>query len=225
MRMGGKMRRVILLVIVSLLLLSSPALSVIELDEDSNGAIDISHGGTNATTAAGARSSIGAESATSNDIDPDRLAGDTVDDDKIDNALLPVSPEFDDITTTGDIVVGGDATIAGTITGKATVVNYTTGQNPLAVASKSIITNTGASGTLTHVLPACTGDGTTFTFWLTSTNAIKVEPNGSDRIWRLTDANGDSITSNTTIDTSITLICLENAKWHALEDGTWSDTN
>ena len=42
-----------------LLLIASPALAVVELDGDSNGATDVSKGGTNATTAAGARTALG----------------------------------------------------------------------------------------------------------------------------------------------------------------------
>ena len=49
----------------------------------------------NPLSAAEVLSNIGAESATSNDIDPDRLAGDTVDDNAIDDAIIP-----NDITIT-----------------------------------------------------------------------------------------------------------------------------
>lgn len=45
--------------LASLLLLATPALAAVELDGDSNGAIDVSKGGTNATTAAGARTALG----------------------------------------------------------------------------------------------------------------------------------------------------------------------
>ena len=45
--------------LAALLLLATPALAAVELDGDSNGAIDVAKGGTNATTAAGARTALG----------------------------------------------------------------------------------------------------------------------------------------------------------------------
>ena len=47
--------------LAALLLLATPALAAVELDGDSNGAIDVAKGGTNATTAAGARSALGVQ--------------------------------------------------------------------------------------------------------------------------------------------------------------------
>ena len=47
--------------LAALLLLATPALAAVELDGDSNGAIDVAKGGTNATTAAGARTALGVQ--------------------------------------------------------------------------------------------------------------------------------------------------------------------
>jgi hypothetical protein len=52
-------------------------------------------------------SDIGAESSTSNDIDPDRLAGDTVDDNAIDAAILPAVTAMASACTDAQ-VLGGD---------------------------------------------------------------------------------------------------------------------
>lgn len=47
--------------LAAMLLLATPALAAVELDGDSNGAIDVAKGGTNATTAAGARTALGVQ--------------------------------------------------------------------------------------------------------------------------------------------------------------------
>jgi len=94
-------------IILLILLIPHLALADVELDTDANNAIDINRGGTNATSASQARSNLGVESATSNDIDPDRLAGDTVDDNTIDAAILPA----DDDTPDDDSEVPNNITI------------------------------------------------------------------------------------------------------------------
>lgn len=51
--------RKVLPILIAALLLATTCFAV-ELDNDTNGAVDVARGGTNATTAAGARSSLGA---------------------------------------------------------------------------------------------------------------------------------------------------------------------
>lgn len=63
---GAAMKRWI--VVAALLLAVSPAHAV-ELDSDVNGAVDVSRGGTNATTAAGARTNLGLDGDANNAVD------------------------------------------------------------------------------------------------------------------------------------------------------------
>lgn len=81
-----------------------------------------------------------------------------------------------------------------------------------AAESGSIFTTVGTSGTLTFTLPV-KALGLHFTFINTASGiSLAIDPNGSDKIAGLTDANGDSILSDT-VNESITLVSDGNG-WY-----------
>lgn len=84
-----------LIIFIVFFLISAPAFGVVELDGDSNGGVDISKGGTNATTEDGARTSLGLAIGTDvlapdgdggslTNLDGENIQDDSIDDDSID---------------------------------------------------------------------------------------------------------------------------------------------
>jgi hypothetical protein len=91
--------------------------------------------------------------------------------------------------------------------------------------SGSIITNTGAGGAVVYTLPVAAA-GLVCTFQVIAAQTINLNPNGSDRILALTDANGDSVLSPATPGSLITLYSPSANNWAPLgRDGTWADNN
>lgn len=91
-----------------------------------------------------------------------------------------------------------------------------------AYAEGECWTNTGASAlvpfTLDEALP-----GKVAEFYVDDFHGISIAPDtASERIWGLTDADGDAIQSTTPGDW-IKLECIKAGTWNATYQGTWSD--
>jgi hypothetical protein len=91
----------------------------------------------------------------------------------------------------------------------ATAVYTYTSNSPLTTAqSGSVITNFGAGGAVTFDLPDAV-KGLYYIVTLAAAQDVNVNPQSGDRIWALTDGDGDAISSDATVRTT----------------GTWSDAN
>ncbi len=142
-------KRVEFLIIAILLILSTSAFAVVELDTDHNGAIDITVGGTNAQTAAGARANLGAAAAGN----------------AVSGGACPAGQSPNGITVdgvpTGCMNVGGVSSIfgrTGTIT--AQPGDYNASQVGAVPASTGLANVTASgSGTLTCTGGVCGGSG------------------------------------------------------------------
>jgi hypothetical protein len=70
--------------------------------------------------------------------------------------------------------------------------------------------------------------GLEFTFCVDNASNLVIDPNGTDRIWGATNANGDSLTSSTVGDT-ITLVGTDASTWFVKSaypaSTDWPDTN
>lgn len=102
-------------------------------------------------------------------------------------------------------------------TGNATLANEEMRQ--------SLITNDGATGTITLTLPnAATGECTMV--FVAETQQIIVSPQAGDQILGLTDAAGDDIDSDTVVGTMVSLCAINSTQWAVLgASGTWTDGN
>ena len=100
-----------------------------------------------------------------------------------------------------------------------------------AAESGSVLTNLGASGTVTFTLPPATV-GLHYTFVVRAAQILRVDPNGSETLEttavpRVAAAAGKYIgaTGSTTggIGAGLHLVCLEAGKWAVLNfEGTWT---
>jgi hypothetical protein len=89
----------------------------------------------------------------------------------------------------------------------------------------AIVTNASQTQARTYTLPAAAA-GMVVSVYVIAAQTVKIEPNGTDRIQTLTDAAGDSVTSDAVRGTFITLGCLAAGSWEVLGlNGAWSDTN
>jgi len=82
------------------------------------------------------------------------------------------------------------------------------------------------SATATMTLPTATSSvGCVLHFAVANASAFIVNPNGTDRILGLTDANGDAI-SNSTVGGTVTLRAMNATQWVVMGSyGTWTDAN
>jgi hypothetical protein len=128
--------------------------------------------------------------------------------------------------TTGAQTIAGNKTFSGWIIGNVRVASYTTTSSVAAAdVQRTIVNNSGASGNVVLTLPAATA-GMIVTFYVLTTQTMDINPNGSDRIQILTDANGDAIRSDNIRGTSITLACQAAGSWEPMGSiGSWSDVN
>jgi len=134
---------------------------------------------------------------------------------------------------------GTDGTDADFATDGATNTNVLTGQALVSTEassttlstldmSGSIITNLGAAGSVTYTLG--TGQcsvGMQFTVLNAEDGqTIVLEPYSTvDQIINLTDAAGDSVTSDGVSTSAISCQCIVMGKWFCTRSGSWTDTN
>jgi hypothetical protein len=106
----------------------------------------------------------------------------------------------------------------------------TSSHTVLDVEESRTFTNNGAGGAVTFTLPACSavGDGFEVSFVVVASQLLYIDPNGTDKIVPLTDADGDRI-SNSTSGSTITLVSRSTggaSRWYVLSsEGTWADAN
>lgn len=94
-----------------------------------------------------------------------------------------------------------------------------------STSSKVVVTNKGATGTITLTLPAA-NPNQFITVFLEATYTVNVDPAGTDRIVTLTDVDGDKILSNAVVGTFVSLMCVTSGKWHVIGlNGGWTDAN
>jgi hypothetical protein len=108
-----------------------------------------------------------------------------------------------------------------------TVVDKATSYTLLWSDDKTTFTNNGAGGSITFTLPslASVPTGYRVTFCTRFSQAIVIDPNGTDRIWTLTNAAGDSITSSGGTDRIITLESAGGVWMPVSYAGVWADAN
>ena len=88
----------------------------------------------------------------------------------------------------------------------------------------NIVTNEGAGAGIVLTLPAATA-GMCVTFVVVTAQNLDINPNGTNRILGLTDANGDAIRSATIGDT-MRLCAVNGTQWASIGSrGTWADVN
>ncbi len=80
------------------------------------------------------------------------------------------------------------------------------------ISDGAVITNASQDSTRQYNLPAAAA-GMTVTFWVRAAQTMKIEPNGTDQIEDLTNAAGDSITSDAVVNSFITLSSPANSQW------------
>ena len=133
----------------------------------------------------------------------------------------------------GDITLENDETISNSTDGIVAVSGSLSYKHPLVETSESytltaehsgyLVTNAGASGTITITLPSL-ADGLNYCVFEDENQSIVIEPDGTDQILSETNAGGDSITSGAQFDV-MCLIAI-NSGWVPIDViGTWSDTN
>jgi hypothetical protein len=110
--------------------------------------------------------------------------------------------------------------------GGARVVTYTTSTVLTADdVNRSIINNSGANAPITLNLPPA-AVGNVVTVYVIAAQPITINPNGTERIQILTNANGDAIQSDSVRGTTITLVCHVLGSWEPMgQIGAWFDVN
>jgi hypothetical protein len=108
----------------------------------------------------------------------------------------------------------------------ARIVTYTTSTTLTAEdVSRSIINNSGATGPITLNLPP-SAVGNVVSVYIIANQTVTINPNGTERIQILTNANGDAIQSETVRGTTITLVCHVRGSWEPMgQIGAWVDVN
>jgi uncharacterized protein YegP (UPF0339 family) len=111
-------------------------------------------------------------------------------------------------------------------TSGARIVTYTTSTTLTAEdVSRSIINNSGATAPITLNLPA-SAVGNVVSVYIIANQPVTINPNGTERIQILTNANGDAIQSETVRGTTITLVCHVRGSWEPMgQIGAWVDVN
>lgn len=88
-----------------------------------------------------------------------------------------------------------------------------------------LITNTGATGATVMTLPAAI-KGMSCSFVLTVAQDMDINPSGSERVLVVTNANGDALSSDATIGSTLTLWSPADGQWLVVgSTGVWTDAN
>ena len=91
--------------------------------------------------------------------------------------------------------------------------------------NRSIINNAGANAPIILTLPRAVV-GSVVTVYVIAAQPITINPNGTERIQILTNANGDAIQSDTSRGATITLVCHVAGSWEPMgQIGAWFDVN
>ncbi len=111
---------------------------------------------------------------------------------------------------------------------KLNVLTKTADYTLLTADSGSLITNTGATGTVVISLPAATV-GLHYRFQNRAAQALRIDPNGSEVIANNTVNSADGGagkyigTATTAVGASIHLVCLAAGRWDIFSSrGTWT---
>ncbi len=97
---------------------------------------------------------------------------------------------------------------------------------------QGVLTNNGAGGAFTFTLPADPPVGLTCVFWLADAQDVDVDAAGAqgcslgaacDRILADTDQNGEFLSSDAIVGSSLTLVSITSSEWFvAGKRGTWT---
>jgi len=157
-------------------------------------------------------------------------------------SVADVPPGDDDLFVEGTIEVDAAARFDGAITANSTitgdggdafggflktVTNDADGKTLTIAESGTVQTNSGAVGGGIWNLPeASTAIGMYFTFAVSATQNLDINPDAADQILGLTNAAGDAI-RNATAGSTITLLAIDATNWVTVGTayGTWSDVN
>ena len=144
------------------------------------------------------------------------------------------SPNFNGTTpaaTAGNQIVNfqvSSSSVSGQVSLAVNVVPET-GNGTVAAANlyKSVLSNTGASATVTLTLGTATCTvGQSFAAYVTAAYAIKLIPYTGDRFMILTSAINHSITSDAVVGSFYSGTCLVAGQWYLTGlNGSWTDTN
>jgi hypothetical protein len=141
--------------------------------------------------------------------------------------MLVASLFFLQVSATALEIVGGTPQNSGT-SGPPIIVDNATNFEITATQAKSgnyIFTNTGATGAITASLPDV-ATNMKVSILLTAAYDIDIDPNGSERILVLTNANGDKISSDATVGSGITLVGINSTQWLSTgRIGAWADAD
>lgn len=102
---------------------------------------------------------------------------------------------------------------------------YTIGSGNARESYGGIFDNQGATGIVTFNLPDASV-GMVVTILLDENKDVNIDPNGSEQILVLTDSGGDSISSDATQGSLISLYAISATEWMPVGyTGTWTDAN
>ena len=136
----------------------------------------------------------------------------------------------DDLTVTDDAAIGGDAAVTGalTVTGDTSLGTLTHKPKLTTYSSADTLVATDTGGVIwitatgTYNLPAAAA-GVKLTIF--SSTTVNLNPGAADLIVGLTNAAGDSITSDAAYR-GITLVAADVTNWlPVVYTGTWADAN
>ncbi|MCP4597043.1 hypothetical protein [Neptuniibacter sp.] len=157
------------------------------------------------------------------------------------NSVTTSTESIKHCSSTGKITIDANLDIDGDIVGDglgsidgmtSTVEHHTAGDTLSLTESGSTHSNQGAGGAIIFNLPeASTCRGAEFTFVVLTAEFLNINPDDADRIYGLTNANGDSIQS-AGLGNSITLRAVTDSYWvvtgssntNAVADA-WVDNN
>lgn len=144
------------------------------------------------------------------------------------------TPGDDDVFIEGTVEIDGNLYPDGNIIGDGATEIVGTRHDTVVSSGGTVAVAATASGTVYFNDQAAEFDlpadptGLEFTFCVDNASNLVIDPNGTDRIWGATNANGDSLTSSTVGDT-ITLIGTDASTWFVKSaypaSTDWADTN
>jgi hypothetical protein len=138
--------------------------------------------------------------------------------------LAVVSTSGGDITSISDCRVGHNFVLPWGAGGlKKTIEAHTSDDTLAGAESGSVHTNRGASGTVTHTLPASAPEGTEFTFAVQAAQELHVEP-GTAAIRDDSGQTAGKYKSANAIGACLTVVADASGDWvTTAKHGTWTE--